>query len=115
MILIVGHRDDPHVAAVARHLKARSCLFSVLDSAEATFGGITHATSQSLSIQVGTEKQVPLSDCSAVWWRQKPGFTIPGDAMALYDYYFVHREWNQVVDYLASETSCCFSINDRVQ
>src|SRR5687768_8944486 len=112
MILIVGHASDPHVAAVARSLEKQRCGFTVLDSSTATAGGICHSVSRDANISIGISN-LRLNECSAVWWRQKPGFVIPGDPLALYDYYFVHREWNHVIDYLGAETSSVFSINDR--
>lgn len=113
MILIVGHRGDPHVAAVIRALEQCGSQFAILDSFSRTGDGIHHEISSGAFLEVGGSKK-RLSEFTAVWWRQKPRFVVPTETPAvLYDYFFVHREWNHLIDFLGMETSHLFSINDR--
>jgi glutathione synthase/RimK-type ligase-like ATP-grasp enzyme len=112
VILIVGHRADPHVLAVAHSLERLQCRFAIIDAFHEHSDGLRHIITSGAELDIGTSG-VPLSDCSSIWWRQKPKFTMPADAAGLYDYYFVHREWNAIIDYLCAEATHAFSINDR--
>ena len=109
----MGHHADPHVAAVIQSLEKRECQFAILDSFGRAGHGIHHQISAGAVLEVGGSKRC-LSEFSAVWWRQKPRFIVPTETPAvLYDYFFVHREWNHLIDFLGAETSHLFSINDR--
>jgi hypothetical protein len=113
MILIFGHRADPHVEAVARSLERDSRSYSVVDSYSQTSDGLNAVISSAATLRIAG-KTIRLSDIKSVWWRQKPKFTVPTESTtSLYDYFFVHREWNQVIDYLGTETMHIFSINNR--
>lgn len=113
MILIVGHRPDPHVTSVAQALEKQGHRFVVMDAYSNNSDGLFHTVTSGAILKVGGQA-TRLSDVNAVWWRQKPKFTVPNDTVvALYDYYFVHREWNFLIDYLGFETDRVFSINNR--
>lgn len=113
MILIVGHHADPHVASVVQSLTRCGHQFSILDSFDRSSGGVHHQISAGAVLDIGGPKK-RLTEFSAVWWRQKPRFVVPTETPAvLYDYFFVHREWNHLIDYLGVETAHIFSINVR--
>lgn len=115
MILIIGHHADPHVAAVVSCLEESETRYSLLDAFEFSSGGIDLSLSPGLNLALGSSRH-SLSDFTSIWWRQKPKFQIPTEtAGALYDYNFLHREWNHVLDCIAFETSHLFSINDRAK
>jgi glutathione synthase/RimK-type ligase-like ATP-grasp enzyme len=115
MILIVGHHADPHVAKVVDCLERNKSRYSILDAFEFSSGGLHLNLSSGLDVALGQSKH-RLEDFSAIWWRQKPKFRIPTEtATALYDYNFLHREWNHVLDCIASETTHLFSINNRAK
>jgi len=114
MILIIGHRKDPHVSAVTRELRRVGHLFTIIDSYSKLGDGLHHRVASGVTLDIGGMDKILLSEVTAVWWRQKPKFAIPAETpSALYDYFFVHREWNQIIDYLGAETRHVFSINDR--
>lgn len=113
MILIVGHRSDPHVESVAKSLAGGGLNFSILDSFDLRSDGLKHILSNKVVLDIDG-RETNLSSISSVWWRQKPRFVIPNDsATSLYDYYFVHREWNHVLDYLGLALKDVTNVNDR--
>jgi glutathione synthase/RimK-type ligase-like ATP-grasp enzyme len=112
-ILIVGRRDDPHVASVVRSLEDGGAQFALLDTFGSLSDGLRLDVATGVSLQVGDGKW-NTREFGAVWWRQKPRFVVPtATADHLYDYFFVHREWNHVIDFLAEETAGAFAINLR--
>ena len=115
MILIVGHHADPHVAAVIKTLEHRGDRFSILDFFSHSSDGLHHQATSNVTLEIcGSRKTV--NEFNSVWWRQKPRFIIPADSSVdLYNYFFVHREWNQLIDYLGIATNDLFSINDRAK
>ena len=113
MILIVGQRDDPHIASVVHSLSNCQCEFFVVDSFGEGSDGVQFHISNNVIFDIEGNR-FRLHDIKSIWWRQKPRFVIPTDSMAqLYDYYFAHLEWNQLLDYLSFELSSKFNINDR--
>jgi glutathione synthase/RimK-type ligase-like ATP-grasp enzyme len=112
LVLIFGHRADPHVASVVQSLEKAGHSYCIVDSSDTLSGGIRHRISSDVAVQIGNS-DARLNELTAVWWRQKPNFVMPTSATGLYDYFFVHREWNQLIDYLGVETAQLFSINDR--
>lgn len=113
MILIFGQGADPHVKAVRgaiERLGRNSCLIDIFSGGNSAF---THEVSQQVRLRLkGTKNNS--SAYSAIWWRTKPRLVMPGtSALDLYDYYFVHREWRQIFDFLGRATRAIFSINNR--
>lgn len=113
MILIVGQRADPHVASVIHSLNNTRRAFFVLDSFDMHSDGVQFNISNNALLDIEGNR-FRLNDIKSIWWRQKPRFEIPSESVTeLYDYYFLHREWNQLLDYLSFELSSKFNINDR--
>ena len=113
VILIFGQISDPHVTAVCGAIErlGRSCC--LIDTCGNNSSAFTHEVSQKVKLQLKGDKPCG-SRYSAIWWRVKPRFVLPGtSALDLYDYYFVHREWLQVIDFLGTATKPVFSINHR--
>ncbi|URR11152.1 hypothetical protein LT980_14485 [Citrobacter portucalensis] len=113
MILVIGSGSDPHVQAVLHCLKEFKSQALLLDAYELESEGVRCSLSDNVKFTLG-RNQVPLSDISSIWWRQKAKHQIPaGSVLGLYDYSFVQREWNTIFDFLATSTDKSFSINDR--
>src|SRR5262245_41054258 len=113
MILIVGATADPHVMAVAAAISRRGFDCRIWDCFGDCEHGVQGEIADGATLYVGSEA-VRLPDVSAIWWRQKPKFVVPTDsADALYDYYFVSREWSHLQEYLAVLTRDIPSVNPR--
>lgn len=113
MILIVGQRDDPHVASVTDCLIKRGRDFFVFDTFDTRSDGMRVAVSNNVILDVEGNR-FDLNDVRSVWWRLKPRYLVPQESVSeLYNYYFIHREWIQIWDYLTLELSSKFQINDR--
>jgi glutathione synthase/RimK-type ligase-like ATP-grasp enzyme len=114
MILIIGWNADPHVATVTQLLDEMGQSFALLDAYGKRPHGIHHLLSSGVSLDIGNVN-AQLREVTAIWFRQKPRFVVPTDSIfSLYDYYFVHREWNHIIDFIADECSHVPAINNRV-
>lgn len=99
--------------SVTRALERDGHVFGVLDCFDSASDGLQIEISETARMLI-TGQDCPITDIKAVWWRQKPQFVIPSEkASELYDYYFVHREWNHIHDYLGQLLQHCYCINSR--
>jgi glutathione synthase/RimK-type ligase-like ATP-grasp enzyme len=112
MILIVGQRADPQVASVMQSLSNGGREFVVVDSFGVHSDGFRLNISKNVIVDV-EGNSFKLDDVKSVWWRQKQRLAAPSDSVSgLYDYIFLHREWNHILEYLTIELSSKFNIND---
>ncbi len=113
LILLVGQSEDPHVSAVALRLKERGREFAILDTFSTRSRGISFHASNSVSLVIAGS-HIALSDINSIWWRQKQKFIVPKDSVSeLYDYVFMHREWNQILDAIYEQLRGINHLNDR--
>jgi glutathione synthase/RimK-type ligase-like ATP-grasp enzyme len=114
MILVVGSQNDPHVERVVSHLAEKCVDYTVLDPFGPVPGSLYFDLRCNATINIGSDRSINIAEIESIWWRLKPKSCIPShDVIALYDYYFLHREWSQLIDFIASNAVRAFSINDR--
>lgn len=112
MILIFGASRDPHVQAVAAHLRASGAAHGFFDLYDPDCDGIACNVGASGRVTIGDG--LDASMIRSVWWRLKPPERIvTDDIVAYYDQSFSFNEWAGVAGYVADLLTRCFWINRR--
>lgn len=113
MILIVGSTSDPHVEGVTLGLERRGAPFAILDLFSNAGCGVLDEICDGVDLYIGA-RSINLNSLTAVWWRHKPRGGVPSEsAKHLYDYNFIQKEYNYLLNYISGECEHLFCINNR--